>query len=266
MKRITLISIIALLLSCFLGSCLVVSLQPLGSEKERIKKPEIIGTWSDPNAFSMLIITKHPKNSIAQYKIKKVTNTQKQWIRSRNGRADTTTIAEVNKLYEQMPDSLKEKMYSFINSAENMARTMQEAGKQEGRAVSNSEQISRKVMFNDFINLKDDSTVFSANIFSVGNELYLDMFGYGSDRILENFLPVHSFTKLSIEGGKLSLTYLDGEKMADLFEEKRIRLGHQTTEEGVTLITAGSDEIKSFLKKYTKDSSVFGKSTTYSRQ
>ena len=250
------------------SSCLVVSLHPLGTEKERVWKPELIGTWIHPEAFEMLIITEHPKKTIAQYTIKKVANPQRQWIHQPYGSTspDTMTVGDLNNQFEAMPDSLKKMMFSFLNKTEHISRTMQDTEERTGNKIPNRERIASKVMFNKVMNSNEDTVAFSANIYRVGNELFLDMFGYGSDRILENFIPIHTFIKLELENGTLVTTSLEDEKLTNLFEEKRIRLEHQTTEEGIKLITAESDKIKGFLKKYTQDLTVFEKPTIYTKQ
>jgi hypothetical protein len=111
-----------------------------------------------------------------------------------------------------------------------------------------------------------DTLRFDANVFRVGRAQYLDLCGKGDVQILNNFLPVHSFTKIVLNADSLFYFELDDDKLYDLFEDKHIRLAHHITPDSIALITAPGQEIQSFLQKYSQDPEAFMEPVIYLRQ
>jgi hypothetical protein len=107
---------------------------------------------------------------------------------------------------------------------------------------------------------KEDTLLFEGNYLRLGEDFYMDLFPPNKDEsrelMMNNYFPVHSFQKIILSGTKLSVLMFDGEKMIDLFKQNRIRLNHELVEDYV-LITAGTEDLVKFIRKYSSNSESF---------
>lgn len=265
MKRIAFIALTVVIMAFALSSCLVVSLHPLGTEEEQIWIPGLVGQWVSETGLNTLIIEKHPrKDGDFMYLVKRAEN----WAGylSILDKPDPDKMKaytdSVNNFIQNIPDSMKQRMTNMVNEADVNSDEFKInsgefkdpfAGMGNNLAMNNVEQLF-------------DTTKYNANVFKVGDTHFLDLSGFGYDPIMENFLPVHTFVKIDLSEKSFSYSQLNEDKLADLFEEKRIRLPHEITADGVTLITARSSKIQEFLKKYTRNSDVFKPAEKYLHQ
>ncbi|MEZ4687054.1 MAG: hypothetical protein R3B47_13600 [Bacteroidia bacterium] len=265
MKRIAFLLLTVVILSIALSSCLVVSLHPLGGDNERLWKPELIGEWVSELGNEGLFIEAHTKGGgDHHYIIKKVAYLGQfmNALEKRNPGDMKAYSDSINHAIANMPDSLRQRAKIMINSLDPQSEEFQHM--REANAAS-FDRFGKNLAVNDIEHVFD-TTVYNANLFEVGDSYYLDLSGFGYDPLLKNFLPVHTFVRIDLNKNSFSYLQLDEEKLADLFEENRIRLQHETTSDGITLITASGDKIQEFLKKYTQDPGVFQPAVTYNRQ
>ena len=103
----------------------------------------------------------------------------------------------------------------------------------------------------------------------IGDDIFMDL--YATDDSFSDsafgsnvWFPVHTFMKLELDNDQLTITQFDLEKMNKLFDSNLIRMKHENID-GTVLITAKPEEIQKFLKKYSRDESVFDEVETYSR-
>jgi hypothetical protein len=265
MKRIAFIAATAVIMAIALSSCLVVSLHPLGTEEEQLWKPELLGTWVSETGLNSLIIEAHPKpTGDFKYQVKRVQN----WAGylSMLDKPDPDKMKaytdSVNNFIQNIPDSIKQKMTKRVNEVDVKSEEFQINSGEFNDPFAN---MGNNLTMNNVDQLFD-TTRYNANIFKVGDTHYFDLSGFGYDPILENFLPVHTFVRIDLSRNSFSYLQLDEDKLADLFEEKHIRLQHEITTDGVTLITASGSKIQEFLKKYTKNPDVFKSAEKYHRQ
>lgn len=105
-----------------------------------------------------------------------------------------------------------------------------------------------------------DSMAFEASLFRVGDHDFLDLLPADEDqraqRLLENYLPVHTFLRVDREGEQIVLRSFDNERLQTLFRQNRIRLRHEEVDE-VTVITAASGDIYRFIRKYADDPEAY---------
>ncbi|MCT4698426.1 hypothetical protein [Tenacibaculum haliotis] len=119
----------------------------------------------------------------------------------------------------------------------------------------------------------DKEVVFIATPFKINDQMFLDFFPLenqeGIDNLLEShFVYTHSLVKYDVKtNGTIDIKWLDEDKIKTLFEEKKIKIKHETT--GMLnekyLLTASSKELQKFVKKYmaSNDSEKWNTSTKF---
>ncbi len=107
----------------------------------------------------------------------------------------------------------------------------------------------------------DNEAGFIAMPFKIGEQYFLDFIPieYDEDKInslaASHLLKTHSVAKLDIKLNKdATLSWLSEERINDLLEQNKIRVSHLKTDDlnETLLLTASSEELYAFLKKYTK--------------
>jgi hypothetical protein len=113
-----------------------------------------------------------------------------------------------------------------------------------------------------------DTVSFEAGLLRVGDHYFLDLYPYyerdkdeEADYLLANFIPTHSFLKIEWDQNKIVVYMFNYDRMKKLFEQNRIRIKHELIEEGkVTdyiVITASTDDLQRFIRKYANDPEAF---------
>lgn len=106
---------------------------------------------------------------------------------------------------------------------------------------------------------------FQAHLVRLGDHHFLDLIPlleHRNDNLGNNFMALHSFAKVRIQKEGFVLSQFDLTKLNELFESNLIRLRHENVN-GTVLITAQSEELQKFLKRYAADQSVFEESEYY---
>ncbi|CAM1345201.1 hypothetical protein [Tenacibaculum amylolyticum] len=103
------------------------------------------------------------------------------------------------------------------------------------------------------------TSYFIATPFKIKNQYFLDFIPYNFEKkninslLEDHIIYTHSLVKLDIlKDGKINIKWFDEERLKKLFQEKRIKIQHRRTgiiEEDI-LLTASSEELYTFLKKY----------------
>ncbi|MDX2067514.1 MAG: hypothetical protein SFV55_03750 [Haliscomenobacter sp.] len=74
---------------------------------------------------------------------------------------------------------------------------------------------------------------------------------------LSHNIPGHNFYKLVFKGEKIYVYPFNDEYMEELFKQRKIRIKHEKVEDSFTVLTASSNELQAFLKKYGGDPQLF---------
>ncbi len=222
--------IIAALLAILLNSC-VYSLFPIYTPETLTYLPELVGSWYDGDTK----ITFNPyENENFSFSI---TPGKDEYIV-----IDEDTIRDQEKVREHWEKEL------------------------ENEIVETLPELSAKGYRMTIID-DEDTIVFQARLAEIGDNLFLDMYPDEANNtfgvsVINNFFPVHSFSKISVEGEKMVLTDFDMEQLRDLFKSNLIRLRHENVD-GDILITAQPRELQKFLKMYSEDETVFEEPDEY---
>ncbi|MBD8488931.1 hypothetical protein IFO69_09260 [Echinicola sp. CAU 1574] len=108
-----------------------------------------------------------------------------------------------------------------------------------------------------------ETVIFELFLLKLGDKLYLDFFpvDFASYKF-ENYMgathifPVHTFAKVELENGQISIYGFDGEFLEDLIEQNRIKISHEEPS-GSLLLTASPEELQKFVLKYSDDKNAF---------
>lgn len=107
---------------------------------------------------------------------------------------------------------------------------------------------------------KDDKNgTFLAMPFKVNNELFIDfvLFDYDTKSLNKlvkaSIIETHTLAKVNfLKNGNVELKWFDEDKIKDLLDKNQLKIKHEELGLNETLLlTASSDELYAFLKKYT---------------
>jgi len=63
-------------------------------------------------------------------------------------------------------------------------------------------------------------------------------------------IPVHSFARVDFSSNKMKLRMFDYEFVKKLFKQQKIRLKHETLQDGKIVLTAPTEDLQKFVLKY----------------
>ena len=274
--------VLVILMMC-MSSC-VYSLFPIYTEDNLVYLPELEGKWqlgSDPGQY---VEFKPPVNLSSV-----VTMTARDTVKLDNGAKVTlsksVTIGMGGDSYVAVDGdtirSLEELRALTENNGENtsnpkvtaaaerMLKDMTEAVDVLTRSPGSISDLADQMAYRmTFVN-GDEKYKYEVHLAQIGDDIFMDL--YATDDSFSDsafgsnvWFPVHTFMKLELDNDQLTITQFDLEKMNKLFDSNLIRMKHENID-GTVLITAKPEEIQKFLKKYSRDESVFDEVETYSR-
>lgn len=121
---------------------------------------------------------------------------------------------------------------------------------------------------------KGRKAAFDIFVVKLGNEYFMDFypadFPKGESPYTENnidhrendlaayhFLPVHTFAKLIVNGGTVSIKMFDPDFLDNLFKHRQIRIKHEKIDDGGYVLTAQPEELQKFVEKYSNHQEAF---------
>ena len=101
-----------------------------------------------------------------------------------------------------------------------------------------------------------------ANLARLDDNLFLDIFPDDlnlKNKFFENqYVPVHTYAKIKINNDRIELYFFNTDLLNKLLEQNTIRIKHESLEY-YKLITASTDELQKFVKKYADREDLFEK-------
>ena len=73
----------------------------------------------------------------------------------------------------------------------------------------------------------------------------------------QHLMPVHTFAKVEIEATQIKIYQFDPEYIDKMFKERRVRIQHEETAGGSTILTAPTSDLQKFFEKYANDEKAF---------
>lgn len=119
------------------------------------------------------------------------------------------------------------------------------------------------------------SSKFVAHLFQLEGQLYLDFYpseiSSGNDLAEFHLVATHSLARVDLAAGKITIRWYNEAWLADLFNKNRIRISHERVpyepdqydpQSMQVILTAPTDELQKFIKKYGNDPEAFKKKTS----
>jgi hypothetical protein len=139
---------------------------------------------------------------------------------------------------------------------------------EEGEYISFEKYEDKKYIFR-YMETQDDtnksiidSVSFEVGLLKLGDHYYIDAYPYydedfeEGDYLIRGFIPTHSFLKIEWNKQSMALYEFSYDQLKELFEQNRIRIQHQMFEDYI-VITASTDDLQKFIRKYADDANVF---------
>ena len=113
---------------------------------------------------------------------------------------------------------------------------------------------------------KDGNTtgLYIAFLARIGKHLYFDYYPADkkNDKTIDDFFMVHMVKmhtsyKVDFTSDGFEMSQLDKGFIERLIDEKKIRIGHEKSEEGDVIITASTSELQQYIIKYGDDPSAY---------
>ena len=113
---------------------------------------------------------------------------------------------------------------------------------------------------------KDD---FIVHMFKLGSATYLDFYpdmndqdGKNTDLFVSHIIPTHTLARFyKTNDSLIYVKWYDEEWLKDLFEQRRIKIAHETVKQGrydtSYILTATTEELHKFISKYGNDPNAF---------
>lgn len=202
-----------IVLAVLLNSCIIKSLQPFYTKKSISYTEKIIGNWQESETATWEIQS-------FKEEFKKDSNTNKK-----NKSKFSEGVSKVfNAIITKGNDSINE--------------------------IYNNSYIAKYTK-------REKEAYFIAMPFKIDNQYFLDFIPFMYDSkdtsqlTKEHLIVTHSVAKLDIKNNTINLSWLDEDKIKDLFKANKLRLKHENIGiEDDLILTATSEELYAFLKKY----------------
>jgi hypothetical protein len=128
--------------------------------------------------------------------------------------------------------------------------------------------------------LVEDSVLsnFYIHLVKLGDDLYIDFFPDSKnvkceviDFYLLQVIYVHIFGKITINENEVEISLFDYDWIEKLFEQNKIRIPHEVlkypdSKDENILLTASTEELQAFVKKYADDKNAFIKANILKRK
>ncbi len=101
-----------------------------------------------------------------------------------------------------------------------------------------------------------EQEVYDIRLVKLEDAFYFDVYPQEKNMLLTDLLACHTFGKVKIEDDQITYYPFDYDWLEDLFEQRKIRLRHETPQNKI-LLTASPEELQKFLLKYGNDEKAY---------
>lgn len=122
------------------------------------------------------------------------------------------------------------------------------------------------IFFENLQDLSADTSIFMGMVTELNGAYFLDLSVFAksiaeldeseSSFVDNHFFPVHTFSKITLEEGRLDIELFQSSFISDLISSNRIRIKHEDTDDSI-LITASTSELRKFVEKYAHDEEAY---------
>jgi hypothetical protein len=121
---------------------------------------------------------------------------------------------------------------------------------------------------------EDRKAVFTGTLFRLNGVSYVDFYPakdeehFTTDMTSFHFIPVHTLARVQYNSDSILIYWYGEDWLNDLFEQNRIRIEHETVnapDYDRHVLTASTDELQKFIRKYAGDPMTIEKQEDYAR-
>lgn len=120
-----------------------------------------------------------------------------------------------------------------------------------------------QLTYRDKKNESESGEHYQVHLLRLGDHHFIDFYPDLSkmecrELSLAAVLPTHGFARIEFTGrNEFTLHFFDIEWLETLFQQRRIRLQHEVTEDELIVLTAPSEELQKFVSKYADDPQAY---------
>lgn len=107
-----------------------------------------------------------------------------------------------------------------------------------------------------------DTVFYAGGILKLGESYYLDLylpdFKTELPMAKDHLYPVHTIWKFDFKPNQVEISPFNSEWIRNMIKNNQVRIKHEQTDKGI-LITAGTNELQTFVRKYGSDERAFDK-------
>ncbi len=228
----------AIIFICFISSC-IPSIHGIVTEDDRITDDRIIGNWTSISNVDNLM------QSNVQVSPKRIEGGDKDisWTIERAANFTFKTgDTEKQHTVKGVPGSFLPAGAYDITSVDLDYYILTHRERIEGDTIINHIQIG---------------------ITQIGAEMFAEFLPFGEkDKRLQgyfapNYLNAYTFAKMTFIDDRLVFDPLDGSRITDLIDQKRIRLKHERRINDDIILTASTSELRSFIANYLNEPGLY---------
>lgn len=123
------------------------------------------------------------------------------------------------------------------------------------------------VIYEDLNNEEPDTAYFFGKFVQLNKDYHFDLYPFDIFDVSfwsSHIQPVHTFSKIKLEGDTISINLFKDSWIEEQIRDNRVRIKHEKLEEGI-LITASTEELQQFIKKYGNESEAYRDPLTLNR-
>ncbi len=158
-------------------------------------------------------------------------------------------IPSIHPLYTEDILVFKEALIGVWNEDDNATWTLRQAGDKPHYELTYADA--------------DERSVFDAHLVKLGEHYFFDFYNTSSEwdnkdaLAIAPLIPTHSFAKVSWDEGKMTMYFFDVDWLGELFKQRKIRIKHEVSQDGNIILTASTEELQEFVRKYADDEKAY---------
>lgn len=104
------------------------------------------------------------------------------------------------------------------------------------------------------------------HLVKLDDQLFLDFVRPEREEYFAPYLPTHSFAKIEKSGNNWVIRQFKGEYLKNLIKNRKIRIKHEVLNDDNYLLTASTEELQEFFRKFAHEEEAFEQPAVLTRE
>ncbi len=104
---------------------------------------------------------------------------------------------------------------------------------------------------------KEEQDSFIVHLVRLDDHLFLDFVRHDREEFFAPYLPTHSFAKIEKSGANWVIRQFNGDYLEKLIKNRKIRIKHEVLDDDNYLLTASTEELQQFFRKFAHEEEAF---------